>query len=96
MYCINETMHYLYKMERVRRINIFDGEKTLTEEDFEKNSTLKELSDIMINREQIAPFIKRINKERGTLVINLDEDKKLLNIDLMDVSASLYFEFMNR
>lgn len=83
-------------MEKIKRLNIFDGEKTLTEEDIIDDPKLKDLYDIMINREQIAPFIQKINKERGTLVINLDEEKKLLNIDLMDVSASLYFEFMNR
>lgn len=83
-------------MERINRITIYDGESNLTEIEIEKDPKLIEIRDVMINREHIEPFIKRINKERGTLTINVDKDRNLLKIDLIDVSASLYFAFMNR
>lgn len=83
-------------MEKIRRITIVRGEKEFTEDDIAKDSELTELCDVLVKRAAISNFIPRINKERGTIVIKTNFKRDILQVDLIGVSATLYFEFNNR
>jgi len=83
-------------MDKIRRVTIFEGENEYNEDEIDRNASLTELRDVMINRAGIGDFISKINKERGTLVITINDKRELLKIDLTGVSASLYFHFLNR
>lgn len=83
-------------MEKIRRITIVRGDNEFTEEDIAKDSKLSELCDVLVNRAAISNFISKINKERGTLVIKTNYRRDILQVDLIGVSANLYFEFNNR
>lgn len=83
-------------MDKIRRVTIFEGENEYNEDEIDRDASLTELRDVMINRAGIGDFISKINKERGTLVITINDKRELLKIDLTGVSASLYFHFLNR
>jgi len=84
-------------MMKINRIQLLIGEEEQYYEDqIEQDPKLLEMCNVLINRSGVIPFSTKINRERGTLIINLDEKEKLISIDLVGVSASLYFEFMNR
>jgi len=84
-------------MMKINRIQLLIGEEEQYYEDqIERDPKLLEMCNVLINRSGVIPFSTKINRERGTLIINLDEKEKLISIDLVGVSASLYFEFMNR